>query len=219
MALGWAAEFELFRREGQLARERAEAAMTVATEHGFAYWLAFGTAMRGGALAEQGQVEEGIAQMEQGVAAFRAMGTEVGQPHRLGLLAEAYGRVGQIEEGLTVLAKALAMADKSGERNREAELYRLKGEMTLKQSGVRSPESEVQKEAEAYFHKGIAIAQRQSAKAWELRAVMSLARLWKQQGKKDEARRMLAEIYGWFTEGFDTVDLKDAKALLDELSL
>jgi predicted ATPase len=218
MALGWAAEFELFRREGQLARERAEAAMTLATEHGFAYWLAFGTAMRGGALAEQGQVEEGIAQMEQGVAAFRDMGTEVGQPHRLGLLAEAYGRVGQIEEGLTVLAEALAMADKNGERNREVELYRLKGEMTLRQSEVRGPGSEVQKEAEAYFHKAIALAQRQSAKAWELRAVISLSQLWQRQGKKKEAHEMLLEIYSWFTEGFDTADLKDAEALLEELS-
>jgi predicted ATPase len=210
--------FELFRREWQLARERAEAAMTLATEHGFPYWLAFGTVMRGGALAEQGQVEEGIAQMQQGLAAFRAMGTEAGRPHRLALLAEAYGRVGQIEEGLIVLAKALAMGDKNGERNSEAELYRLKGELTLKTvrnpgSGVRSPKGGGGVSSQGHCH-----CHRQSAKAWELRAVMSLSRLWQRQGKKDEARQMLAEIYNSFTEGFDTADLKDAKALLEELS-
>ncbi len=137
--------------------------------------------------------------------------------------------MGQAEEGLTALAGALTVADKTGERFYEAELYRLKGELSL-QSAVRSPRSEVtspqhpapnpqaEAEAEACFHKAIEIARRQQAKSLELRAVTSLARLWQQQGKKGEARQMLAEIYDWFTEGFDTADLQEAKALLEELA-
>ena len=134
------------------------------------------------------------------------------------MLAAAYAKVGRGEEGLSVVAEALALVDKNGQRLNEAELVRLKGELTLKQSGVRGPESEVQKEAEACFHKAIAVARKQNAKSWELRASTGLARLWQQQGRKREAHEMLAEIYGWFTEGFDTKDLQDAKALLDELS-
>ena len=140
------------------------------------------------------------------------------QPYFLALLVEAYGKVGQVEEGLSVLAEALALVDRTGERNYEAELYRLKGMLTLKQSGVQSPESKVEREAEECFQKAIEIVRRQEAKSWELRAVMSLSRLWQQQGKKEEARQMLAEIYGWFTEGFDTKDLQEAKALLDALN-
>ncbi len=155
--------------------------------------------------------------MRQGLDAQRATGAEVGRPCLLALLAEAYGKVGQAEEGFAVLAEALAIVHKNGERWYEAELYRLKGELTLAQSSVQSLESRV-KEAEECFHKAIEIAHRQQAKSLELRAVMSVSRLWQQQGKKDEARQMLAEIYGWFTEGFDTKDLQEAKALLEELS-
>jgi predicted ATPase len=150
------------------------------------------------------------------------------QSHSLALLAEAYEKAGQIEQGFTTLAEALTVVDKTGERYYEAELYRLKGELTLqskaslgqvqdKSQASQSP-SEVEQEAEAYFLKAIEIAQKQQAKSLELRAVMSLARLWRQQGKTAEARQMLAEIYGWFTEGFDTKDLQEAKELLDELS-
>src|SRR5439155_8101223 len=165
--------------------------------------------------------EEGNAQMRHGLAAWRAMGAEIMRPHFLALLAEAYGRLGQEEEGLSTLAEALAQVDKTGERYYEPELYRLQGELTLK-SKVQSPKSKVpstqaEAEAEACFQKAIEIARHQRAKSLELRAVMSLARLWQQQGRKDEARQMLAEIYGWFTEGFDTADLKDAQALLEEL--
>src|SRR5439155_15808593 len=156
------------------------------------------------------------------------MGAEVSQSYYLALLAEAYGKAGQAEDGLAALAEALTAVDKSGERFYEAELYRLKGELSL-QSGVRSPESETpnpqhptpsttpEAEAEVCFLKAIEIAQRQQAKSLELRAVMSLSRLWQQQGKQEEARQMLADIYGWFTEGFDTKDLQEAKALLQEL--
>jgi predicted ATPase len=133
-------------------------------------------------------------------------------------LAETYGKVGHAEEGLTLLAEGLALVDKTGERAYEAELYRLKGELTLAQSSIQSLASSGQKEAEDCFRKATEIARKQQAKSLELRAVMSLSRLWQEQGKKEEARQMLAEIYGWFTEGFDTTDLKDAKALLDNLS-
>ena len=213
-ALFIAAWVHQYRREGRAAQERADAMMVLCSEQGFPFWLAEGTILRGWALAEQEQREEGIAQMRQGLAAHRTTGVKLAQPHFLALLTEAYAKEGQTAEGLTVLAEALAMVDNSGERSHEAELYRLKGELTLKSKVKASPESE----AEEYFRKAIAIARRQSAKSLELRAVMSLARLWQQQGKKKKARQMLAEIYDWFTEGFDTVDLRQAKALLEELT-
>jgi class 3 adenylate cyclase/predicted ATPase len=216
-ALNWAAWVHLFRREGQTAQERAEAAITLATEQGFAQALATGTIMRGWALAEQGQGKEGITQIRQGLATYQSTGAKLGQPHYLAMLAEAYGKVEQVEEGLTVLAEAQACVDKTGERAYDAKLYQIKGELTLK-SKVPSPKSQVEKEAEECFHKAIEIARKQQAKSLELRAVMSLSRLWQQQGRKDEARKLLAEIYGWFTEGFDTADLKEAKALLEELA-
>jgi predicted ATPase len=216
-ALVFAAGFHVFRREGRLTQERAEAVVTLSVEQGFSSWLAWGTILRGWALAEQGQGEEGIVQMRQGLAAIRATGAEYMRTHFLALLTEAYGKVGQAEEGLTMLTEALAVADKSGERFYEAEIYRLKGELTLAQSSVQGLASSVQKEAEECFLRAIEIARRQSAKSLQLRVVMSLARLWQQQGKREEARQMLAEIYGWFTEGFDTADLKEAKALLEAL--
>jgi predicted ATPase len=134
------------------------------------------------------------------------------------MLAEAHGKAGLPKEGLTVLAEALAIVNKTGEHFWEAELYRLKGELTL-QSEVQGSQFKVQDEAEECFRRAIDITRRQSAKSLELRAVMSLSRLRQQQSnKEEEAYRMLAAIYGWFTEGFDTADLKDAKALLDELA-
>ncbi len=134
------------------------------------------------------------------------------QPYWLALLAETFGKVGQTEEGLTVLTEALAVVRKNAERFYEVELHRLKGELLLALS------DENQYEAESCFRQAIDVARWQSAKSWELRAVMSLSRLWQKQGKREEARQMLSEIYGWFTEGFDTRDLKEAKALLKELS-
>jgi predicted ATPase len=161
--------------------------------------------VQGWALAEQGQAQEGIAQMRQ------SRNTIISAR-----LAEAYGKVGKVEEGLSVLAKALAFVEKTGMRVNEAELYRLKGELTLQQFKVQSSKFKVE-EAEECFHKAIEIARKQQAKSLELRAVMSMSRLWQKQGKKDEARQLLAETYGWFTEGFDTKDLQEAKALLDGL--
>jgi predicted ATPase len=134
----------------------------------------------------------------------------------LALLAEAYGKVGRAEEGLSALAEALGQVDKTGARLHEAELYRLKGEL-LFQSCLQSRKSRVQ-EAESCFQQALAIAHHQSAKSLELRAVMSLSRLWQQQGKRHEAYTMLSEVYHWFTEGLNTKDLQEAKALLEELA-
>jgi predicted ATPase/class 3 adenylate cyclase len=215
-ALICAAWLHQHRREGHLTQERAEATITLSVEQGFVLWLAWGTIQRGWALAVEGQTEEGIQQIRQGLAAFQATGAEVWRPYHLALLAEAYGKVGRIEEGLTVLAEALTVVDNTGERLWEAELYRLKGTLTL-QSKVQAPKSKAEKAAEECFLTAIDIARKQQAKSLELRAVMSLARLWQQLGKRTEAHQMLAEIYNWFTEGFDTKDLQEAEALIEEL--
>jgi predicted ATPase/class 3 adenylate cyclase len=220
-ALYWAAMLQQFRREGPGVQGRAEALLALCTEQGFPHWLAAGNILQGWALAVQGQGEEGIAQLRQGRAALRALGQELTQSYILALLAEAYGKTGQMDKGLAALGEAIDFVDRTGERFYEAELYRLKGQLTLQQfqvSGFKFQVPNPQVEAEECFLKAIDVAQRQSAKSLELRAAMSLSRLWQQQGKNAEARQMLAEIYGWFTEGFDTADLKDAKELLEELS-
>jgi predicted ATPase len=226
--LNFAAMFSQYCREEQLVHERAEAKILLANENGFPYWLALGSVWRGWALVGQEQMEEGITQIRQGLAAYSATGAALSQPHFLALLAERHAKGGQADEGLNVVEQALAAVNKTGERYYEAELYRLKGELTLQkefkvegskfqvenpQSAFRNPQSE----AEACFLKAIEIARKQQAKSLELRAAMSLARLWQQQGKQHEAHTMLSEIYNWFTEGFDTKDLQEAKALLGEL--
>jgi predicted ATPase len=190
-------------------QEWAEAALAIMTEQGFGQNLSSATFTRGWALAAQGRHEEGIAQMHQGLAARRAIGAGVTLAEYSARLGEAYGRIGQVEEGLRLLDEALALVDKDSWY--EAELHRIKGELLLRQAVPDAPQ------AEACFQQALAVARRQQAKSWELRAGMSLARLWQQQGKRAEARRLLAEIYGWFTEGFDTADLQEAKALLEEL--
>ncbi|MEW6300348.1 MAG: hypothetical protein AB1671_21865, partial [Thermodesulfobacteriota bacterium] len=235
-------------REGHATRARAEELIALSREQGFPQWLALGEIMRGQALVAQRQGEEGIAQIRRGLAAYEAVGAKLGLPYLLGVLAEAYGRAEQPAEGLNVVAEALAVAKSTGDCFFEAELYRLKGQLTLQsQAGPRqvqdksktsqdksgsrkseSPKAEInipqstfhnpQSEAEACFLKAIEIARRQQAKTLELRATASLVRLWQQQGKHHEARTMLADVYGWFTEGFDTKDLQAAKALLEQLS-
>jgi predicted ATPase len=200
------------RREGQAVQEHAEALIALSTEQSFPHWLPYGTILRGWALTAQGKGAEGIAQMRQGLAAYQATRSELNRPYLLSLLAEAYGKVGQPEEGLTVLIEALALVDSTGERYWEAELHRRKGELLLMQQGQKVGE------AEECFRQALDIARRQQAKSLELRAAMSLSRLWQQQGKQEEAYQLLAEIYGWFTEGFDTADLKEAKILLEELA-
>jgi len=170
-----------------------------------------GALHRGMALAAQGQGAEGIAQICQGLAALRATGTVSSMPIYLTHLAMAYGQVGQVDEGLYLLAEAMAVVDTTGERHYDAELHRLHGELLLQQP---VPDASA---AEACFQWSLDVARRQQAKSWELRAATSLARLWQQQGKRAEARELLAPIYGWFTEGFDTADLQEGKALLEEL--
>ena len=209
--LYYMAYLHYFRREWQAAQAQAEAAMALASEKRFPQMVAVGMITRGWALAMQGQGREGIAQLQQGMAAFRAAAGDLDRPRYLAHLAEAYGQVGQTEAGLTTLAEALATAYKTGDRYWEAELHRLKGELLLRQA---SPTKEV----EACFRQAIEIARQQQAKSLELRAATSLSRLWQQQGKRDEARALLAPVYGWFTEGFDTIDLQEAKALLDALA-
>jgi predicted ATPase len=162
-------------------------------------------------LAQQGQLQAGIAHMQQGWAAYRATGANVRQPMYLAPLAEAYGQAGQVDEGLQVLAEALVYVEQAGERWWEAELHRLKGELLLIQS------SDNRAEAASCFQQALTLARHQQAKSWELRAATSLARLWRQQGKHADAYELLAPVYGWFTEGFDTADLQDARALLAEL--
>ena len=169
-------------------------------------------------MIEQGKYEEGVGHIRQGVAAHRDTGVKLARPYFLAVLAEAYGKVGQGEEALAVLTEALALVKHKDERMWEAELDRLRGELMLTQSRVQRRESRVQKEAEECFQQAVEVARQQQAKSLELRAVMSLSRLWQEQGKKEEARQMLLEIYDWFTEGFDTKDLQEAKALLEELS-
>ncbi|MBI3247616.1 MAG: AAA family ATPase [Deltaproteobacteria bacterium] len=208
------------RREPQEAQKQAEAAMTLSEEQGFRLWSVWGTALHGWARALQGQGEEGVAEIREGMRTARTMG-ELGQTYFLSLLAEGYSSIGQYEEGLLALTEALEFVEKTGERIYEAELYRIKGELTLQQAGSRLQAEglrEKTEEAEGCFLRAIEIAQKQQAKSLELRAVMSLARLWQSQGKHSEARQMLAEIYEWFTEGFDTKDLQEAQALLTELT-
>lgn len=226
------------RQDALATQEQAERLIALCTEQGFPFWLTPGRRFRGWALTEQGWEEEGLTQMRQGQATRPGTSVKprVGRSHSLALLAEMRGKVGQPAEGLNVLVEAFAAVNKTGERYYEAELYRLKGELTLQAKvesekwkegsraakipnpQLRSPSPQVEAEAEVCFLKAIQIAKKQQAKMWELRATVSLARLWQRQGKKNEARTMLAEIYDWFTEGFDTVDVKEAKGLLEELS-
>jgi DNA-binding SARP family transcriptional activator len=203
-----------YRREAQATQEQAEALIALSTEQGFAFWLAWGMMFHGWALADQGQGEEGVAQISQGLANLLATGAVVHQSHALILLAEAYRKMGQAEAGLSAIAEALAIVANSEERRGESELYRFKGELLLKAKGRRQND---ELSPEDCFLKAIEVARRQRAKSLELRAVMSLSRLWQEQGKGKEARQLLAEIYNWFTEGFDTLDLREAKKLLAEL--
>jgi predicted ATPase len=211
-AICFAGMFCQLRREVQAAQERATAESALCAEQGFALYMARGMILRGWTMAEQRQGAEGLAQMRQGLASYQATGAAVFRPYYLAFLAEAYGKVGQTEAGLTALAEALAVVDNTRERYWEVEIHRLKGELLLALS------AEKHAEAEACFHQALDIARRQQAKSLELRAAMSLSRLWLQQGKRDEARELLVPVYGWFTEGFDTADLQEAKVLLTELA-
>jgi class 3 adenylate cyclase/predicted ATPase/energy-coupling factor transporter ATP-binding protein EcfA2 len=199
------------RREARVVQAQADALLPLATAQGFPQWAGFGTFWQGWALAMQGQGDVSLAQMHQGMAALLATGQTVAWPYCLVLLAEAAGHVGQVEEGLRLLAEALAAIQEREQSDLLVETYRLQGELLLRQATPDTPQ------AEACFQQALTIARQQQAKSWELRAAMSLCRLWQCQGQRAEAYELLAPIYGWFTEGFDTADLKEAKALLDAL--
>jgi predicted ATPase len=199
-----------FRQEPHAANEHAEMALALCTEYGFAYYLAWATIMQGWVLAKQGQ-QEGIAQMHQGLTTLQATGGGLRLPYYLTLLAEAYGHRGEAEKGLRLLAEAFASMQRTEERRWEAELHWLKVDLLLAHSTAD------QTPAEACLHQALEVARRQHAKPLELRAATSLARLWQSQGKGKAAYDLLAPVYNWFTEGFETADLQDAKTLLTEL--
>ena len=207
-----AAHVYLNRREVPLVQEMAEALVTLAMAQGFPLYVHMGTFLRGWALAMQEQSTAGMAQMRQGMAGCLSIGHMLWQPIFLTLLAEAAGQCGQMEEGLRLLAEALAMCEASGRGDMLTEVYRLQGVLLLRQD----PPDMIQ--AAASLQQALTVARRQQARSWELRAAMSLARLWQQQNKRAEAQQLLAGVYGWFTEGFDTADLQDARALLGELA-
>ena len=211
-AQGGAAMVYQCRRDVPAVHEQAEAAVALATAQGSPQWVAWGTSLRGWALAMQGQSEEGMAQVRQGITALRATGQALAVPFLCTLLADVADHLGRTADGLQALAEAHILVEQHDERWWEAELCRLQGVLLLRQPGAS------QAEAATWLQRALDVARRQEAKSLELRAAMSLSRLWQQQGKQTEAHALLAPIYGWFTEGFDTADLQEAKALLEELS-
>ncbi|HEX2278929.1 MAG TPA: AAA family ATPase [Candidatus Tectomicrobia bacterium] len=234
LTLATIAVLRQLRQEAGAALEHVRASVVLSSEHGYPYLRTIGTVRQGWGLATVGQVEEGIAQMRQGLAALRAAGTELLRPYYLALLAEAYGLSGQVEAGLGALEEALMAADQHAERFYEAELHRLKGELLLQQcagAGLTPAHTEIrtgraadarpsrwaplQIEADACFQTALDLAQRQGARSLELRAAMSRYRLWDRLGNGAEARPLLAQVYNRFTEGFDTVDLREARGLLE----
>jgi predicted ATPase len=203
--------FQLF-RDVPAVHEQAEAAVVLSTEQDFPLWAASGTIFRGWALARQGQGEEGIAQIRQGIVAYQATGAVLFVPYFCTVLADVCDHLGHPTDGLQALAEAHTLVEQHEERWWEAEVCRLRGVLLLRQTGTS------QGEAETWLQQALDVARRQQAKSLELRAAMSLARLWQSQGKGTEAYELLAPVYGWFTEGFDTADLQEAKTLLEELA-
>jgi predicted ATPase len=214
-SLGWAqcaaAFVSQFRRDVLAVHEHAEAAVALSTEQGFPLFVAWGASLRGWALAMQDEGEAGRGQVRQGIAVYRATGAALTLPYLYTLQTEASAHLGHTEDGLQALAEAHALVEQHEERWWEVEVCRLRGVLLLRQPGT------PQAEAEAWLQRALDVARRQEAKSLELRAAMSLSRLWQQQGKRTEAQELLAPIYGWFTEGFDTADLQEARALREEL--
>jgi len=199
--------FSQMRRDALALRGNAEELVCLSNEK-VSVWSGTGECYLGGALTLLGQVQEGLAQLRTGIAILQSRGVRIELSVALGSLAEAQSRAGRPEQGLATLAEALAFVEQTDERHWEAELNRVQAELLLMVGN--------NTEAEASLHRAIEVARRQQARSWELRATTSLARLWQAQGRRDQARQILAEIYGWFTEGFDTPDLQEAKALLEE---
>ena len=195
-----------------MTHELAEAAVALSSEHGFVLCLAEATSLWGWALVVQGQAGVGIKQIQQGLATACTIGAEARQPYKLALLAEAYRQVGQTAAGEQALVEALRLVNTNGGHPWEAELHRLRGEFLLART------ADQHSAAETCFQLALDVACNREAKSLALRAAMSLSQLWQRQGKRAEAQKLLTEIYGWFTEGFSTADLQEAKALLEELA-
>ena len=222
-ALHFSALLHIARREPMRVQEQAEAVIALSRAQGFVLWLSGGMVTHGWALVEQGAVQEGTEQLRQGMTTWWAMGNYLGRPQIIARLAEAYGKSGQITEAIRALDDALATIHENAEQQHEAEIYRLKGQLLLQQAakandGCLPPTSTAtMAKAEACFRRALDIARHQEAKSWELRAATNLSRLWLQQGERTAARQVLVKVYDWFTEGFDTPDLKEAQALLTVL--
>jgi predicted ATPase len=190
---------------------QAQELVVLAEEKGSQFWKASRIINQGGALALAGSASDAIEMLTSGITAYRTTGGTCWLPLHLPRLARAHAELGQIEEAWRCIGEAMTAVETTKEKCCEAEVHRVAGEIALK-----APVPDATK-AQAYFERALAVARAQQAKSWELRAATSLARLWRDQGKRDEAHDLLAPVYGWFTEGFDTLDLKQAKALLDEL--
>jgi class 3 adenylate cyclase/predicted ATPase len=212
LALYCTAMVRLCRREAGEAQDQAEAEISLSNDQGFQLFLARGKLQRGAALIQHDAIEDGIEEMREGLESYRALQAKQGIPYWLGLLGDALGVVGRVAEGLTTVTEALGLTDQTGERMHLAELYRIKGTL------LRNESATPLQEAEECFLKGIEVAREQGARSLELRAATSLARLWHEQGKTGQAQGLLTPIYGWFTEGFETEDLKEAKVLLEDLA-
>jgi predicted ATPase len=216
-ALAMDSLFHLLRRDVGALEERGKEVAKLGEEKGFLFIVGVGRFKLGWVAARQGRVEEGLAKLHQALELYRATGVRFTLTDLLGSLAEAYGMAGEIEKGLEFMSQALAEVERGGERYYEAELYRLKGELLLRETEGNG-RILLEKEAEACFQQSLAVARRQMAKSFELRTALSLGRLLKKQGRGSEAKKLLEEIYGWFTEGFNAPDLKEAKLLIEELS-
>jgi predicted ATPase len=203
--------FHICCRNDATAMTIADEFIALADDKCAALWRAIGLLMRGCILQVSGKASDAIQTSASAIPAYRATGATLFMPFVLSFNARAYADIGQFDDAWRAIGDALAAVQATKETWFEAELHRIGGEIALK-----SPERDTAK-AQAQFERALAVARQQQAKSWELRAAMSMARLWRDQGKRDEARELLAPVYGWFTEGFDTLDLKEAKALLDEL--
>jgi predicted ATPase len=207
--LAWGILLLSLARENAILGEWADELVTIAAEHGFPFYRACGTIFRGWIKVKNGDVTGGISLLHGGLTAYRSTGAELLLPHQMALLAEACEIAGQVEEGLALLDDALQIVERTGERWFAAELHRHKGGLLRRRGHFEA--------AEELYRQALSIAREQEAKLWELRAAVSLARLRCDHGRPAEARDLLAPVYGWFTAGFDTPDLREAHALLDAL--
>jgi predicted ATPase len=211
VALGYALPTHIYCGDYAAANAHADELVALADEKGAMLWKAAGMMNRGWVAALTGNASNAIQIITSGISVWRSTGATTWMPLYLPLLARAYAELGQFENAWRSIGDAMTVVEKTKERTSEADIYCIAGKTELL-----SPEPDATK-AEAYFERALAVAREQQAKSWELRAAVSMARLWRDQGKRDDARNLLAPVYGWFTEGFDTLDLKEAKALLDEL--